>query len=200
MPLTAQCEQIDSSIAHLRREKNGGGTAGMKDARSKMRWSWSCAMKCPSRDCKSLLGSGFAFLEVLHPLGKGLARWDLRRAKTSQTHTALAREHKNCSIFTCTNSRRLSATLFGYQGSGAITGYRQHATNKRIWAAGNMHICEIATTSLPGLAGQYGKPTDVWKRLCKTSATTEDAQIKLDLLGPPLGRHWLRSAMFSSTQ
>ena len=148
-----------------------------------MRSSWSCAMKCPSRDCGSLLGSGLALLEVLHPLGKRLARWDLRRAKTSQTHTALAREHKHCSIFTCTNSRRLSATLFGYRGSGAITGYRQHATNKRIWAAENMHICEIATTSLPGLASQYGKPTDVWKRLWHTKRYNRRCSNKIGSVG-----------------
>ena len=89
VPLAAQCEQIDSSIAQLRREKERL-RHWQERCKNKDGMIRKLRMMRPTRGCGSLPGSGFDFLEVFRWLCEGLlvglphGRWGLRRAKTSQ--------------------------------------------------------------------------------------------------------------------
>ena len=91
-----------------------------------------------------------------------------------------------------------------------MIGYRADATNKWVAADEKLHVCDVSTC-LPDPPSQYGKPEDVWeclwhKKRCAdlqvVGASCQGGQFQLkmpknnlDLLGLPLGRNWLRSAM-----
>ena len=85
VPLTAQCEQIESNIVQLRREKKSGGATSKRDARKD-------AMMRKLRDEVSVRvaveGSGFAFwrdgFEKDCWWACRMQDGTLRRAKTSQ--------------------------------------------------------------------------------------------------------------------
>ena len=89
VPLAAQCEQIDSSIAQLRREKERL-RHWQERCKNKDGMIRKLRMMRPTRGCGSLPGSGFDLLEVFRWLCEGLlvglphGRWGLRRAKTFQ--------------------------------------------------------------------------------------------------------------------
>ena len=110
VPLTVQCEQIESNIVQLRRERKRRRVAGKRERDAK-----KDAMIRKLRDELSESRLRGFLRKVVSPFWRYFAgfekdcwwaspraRWDLRRAKTSQCILFLAWGAQTCSFFTCT--------------------------------------------------------------------------------------------------